>query len=295
MALSLPHTKRTSSRRTFLKAGLLGAAGLALYSGEVERHWIDVVERDVTLSGLSSEIEGMRIVQISDIHMNDFTESFFLRDVVERINQLKPDVVFLTGDFVTTGKPPNTKAHEAAWQCARILEGLDCRQVYAILGNHDVNSGARVVYDALNKSGIIVLRNAYLPIERGKGRFWLAGLDDAMVGHPNLDLAIPEKIRNVRNEPVILMCHEPDYATNVQAHPAGQAVDFMISGHTHGGQVRLPFIGALVLPPLGRLFVEGLFELGSMKLYVNRGIGTIQVPFRLDCPPEITLFTLRAT
>lgn len=297
MALSLPQTKRTSSRRTFLKAGLIGAAGtagLALYAGEIERHWIDVVERDVTLSGLSSEIEGMRVVQISDIHMDDFTEPFFLRDVVERINQLKPDAVFLTGDFVTSAKAPNTTAHEAAWQCARILADLECKRLYAILGNHDVNSGASEVYDALNKSGIIVLRNSYLPIERGNGRLWLAGLDDAMVGHPNLDIAIPERIRNVRNEPVILMCHEPDYATVIQAHPAGQSVDLMISGHTHGGQVRLPFIGALVLPPLGRLFVEGLFELGRMKLYVNRGIGTIQVPFRFDCPPEITLFTLRA-
>ena len=294
MALSSPYTKRTSSRRTFLKASLLGAAGLALYSGEVERHWVEVVDRDVTLRGMSSEIEGMRIAQISDIHMNDFTESFFLRDVVERINQLKPDAVLLTGDFVTSGKAPNMAAHEAAWQCARILEGLECRQVYAILGNHDVNSGAKVVYDALNKSGIIVLRNSYAPIERGKGRFWLAGLDDAIVGHPDLDMTIPEKIRNIRGEPVILMCHEPDYATVVQEHPAGQAVGLMVSGHTHGGQVRLPFVGALVLPPMGQLFVEGLFELGEMQLYVNRGIGTIQVPFRFDCPPEITLFTLRA-
>lgn len=287
-------TKQTSSRRSFLKASLIGAAGLALYSGEVERHWIDVVHRDAPLRGLPADFEGFRVAQISDIHMDQFTEQFFLRRVVAHINELKPDAVFLTGDFVTAGKPPNRVAHEAAWQCAQILKGLQCRQVYAILGNHDVASGPEAVEAALSSVGIPLLRNSYLPIERGQGRFWLAGLDDALAGHPNLEVAIPEKIRNVRSEPVVLLCHAPDYALAVQAHPAGQAVDLMISGHTHGGQVRLPLIGALILPTLGRRFVEGWFQLDRMGLYVNRGIGTIALPFRLDCPPEITVFTLRS-
>jgi predicted MPP superfamily phosphohydrolase len=89
------------------------------------------------------------------------------------------------------------------------------------------------------------------------------------------------------------MCHTPDYADDLLAHPAGQAVDLMLSGHTHGGQVRLPLIGALSLPPLGQKYVEGWFQLGGMQLYVNRGIGTVGLPFRLNCPPEITLMTLR--
>ena len=294
MPLSPPVTKQTSSRRDFLKASAFGAAGLALYSGEIERHWIDVTQRDVALRGLSADFEGMRVVQLSDIHMDAFTEPFFLRRVVERINQLKPDAVFLTGDFVTSGKWPNSDAHEAAWECARILKELHCKSVYAIFGNHDVVVGAASIGAALRASGINVLRNSFLPLERGSGRMWLAGLDDPLAGHPNLDAAIPENIRNLRNEPVVLLCHTPDYATRVQLHPAGQAVDLMLSGHTHGGQIRLPLIGALVLPPMGQRFVEGWFQLGTMGLYVNRGIGTIGVPFRLDCPPEITLITLRA-
>ena len=84
------------------------------------------------------------------------------------------------------------------------------------------------------------------------------------------------------------------YADELLAHPAGESIGFMVSGHTHGGQVRLPFVGALDLPPGGRKYVEGLFRLGSMQLYVNRGIGTVGVPFRFQCPPEITAFTLRA-
>ncbi len=89
------------------------------------------------------------------------------------------------------------------------------------------------------------------------------------------------------------MCHAPDYADDLQAVPAGQAVDLMLSGHTHGGQIRLPLLGALELPPLGQQYVEGWFKLGNMQLYVNRGIGTVELPFRLNCPPEITLITLR--
>ena len=294
MPLSSLQTKQTSSRRDFLKAGLFGAAGLTLYSGEVERHWIDVAHHDVSLRGLPGDFEGMRIVQLSDIHMDDFTEPFFLRRVIERINQLKPDAVFLTGDYVTAGKSRFSIANKAAWQCAEIFKSIECRSVYAILGNHDVSAGAAEIVAALRGSGINVLRNSYLPIERGKGRLWLAGLDDPLTGHPNLDAAIPESIRGVRNEPVVLLCHAPDYATRVQQHPAGQVVDLMISGHTHGGQIRLPLIGALVLPPMGRRFIEGWFQLDRMRLYVNRGIGTIGVPFRLDCPPEITVFTLRS-
>ena len=89
------------------------------------------------------------------------------------------------------------------------------------------------------------------------------------------------------------MCHAPDYADDLLAHPAGMSVDLMLSGHTHGGQIRLPLVGALQLPDMGKKYVEGWFKLGRMQLYVNRGIGTVGVPFRLDCPPEISLFTLR--
>jgi len=286
--------KQTSSRRDFLKAGAFGVAGLALYSGEVERHWIDVSTHEAVLAGLPADFDGLRIVQLSDIHMDEYTEAFFLRRVIEKINDLKPDVVLLTGDFVTSSKHSNAGALKAAWDCAGILKGLACKANYAILGNHDINAGAEGVIEAIQSCGIQFLRNSCLPLERGRGRMWIAGLDDSLEGSPNLDATVPAQIRKLRDEPVVLMCHEPDYAVNIQTHPAGQAVGLMVSGHTHGGQIRLPLMGALALPPMGRRFIEGWFQLNQMKLYVNRGIGTIGVPFRLDCPPEITLFTLRA-
>src|SRR5512146_1284371 len=295
MVLSPPLTKQTSSRRDFLKASVLGATGLALYSGEIERHWIDVTHRDVALRGLPADFDGMRVVQLSDIHMDYFTEPFFLRRVVARINELNPDAVFLTGDYVTSSDIAKRSAPESAWQCATILRELTCERVYAVLGNHDVIVGAANVMAALQANGIKAIRNSYLPLERGRGRMWIAGLDDPVVGHPDLEAAIPEQIRNVPNEPVVLLCHAPDYAMRIQRHVAGQSVGLMLSGHTHGGQIRLPIIGALVLPTLGQMFIEGWFQLGRMGLYVNRGIGTIGVPFPLDCPPEITVLTLRAS
>jgi predicted MPP superfamily phosphohydrolase len=298
MASSLPPSTRLTSRRRFLTAGLCGVAGLALYSGEIERHWVEVSHRDVYLPGLSAAFDGMRIAQISDIHMDEFTEPFFLRHVIDRINQIKPDAIFITGDFVTSTMVMDVGttrfARGAAWQCANILNGLECKALYASLGNHDINVGAKQVSAALVANGITVLRNACLPIERGGGRIWLAGLDDPLEGNPNPDLAIPASIRNKPNEPVVLLCHAPDYADHLLTQPAGQAVDLMLSGHSHGGQIRLPLLGALVLPPLARKYVKGWFQLGRMQLHVNRGIGTIGMPFRFDCPPEITSITLRA-
>lgn len=294
MAFPLPPSHPLFTRRAFLKAGFLGVAGLAFYSGELERHWIEVTHRDIFLRGLPDAFEGMRIAQLSDIHMDDFTEPFFLHQAIDRINTLHPDAVLLTGDFVTAGGWAEKISHGAAWQCASLLGGLLSKPLYAVLGNHDHDVGAKKVADALTAHGITVLRNACAPIERAGGRIWIAGLDDPLVGHPDPDLAIPQHIRNVPNEPVILMCHGPDYADYLVEHPAGQSVSLMLSGHTHGGQIRLPLVGALVLPPMGRKFIEGWFQLNHMQLYVNRGIGTIGVPFRLDCPPEVSLLTLRA-
>jgi hypothetical protein len=182
---------------------------------------------------------------------------------------------------------------DSAWQCAKVLRELKCSQCYAVLGNHDLFAGATEVTESLVSNGIPVLTNASVPIERGGSRIWLAGVDDPGAGKPDPELAIPAAIRNVPNEPVMLMSHAPDYVDDLLTHPGGQAVDLVLSGHTHGGQIRLPFLGPMVLPLMGRKYVDGLFRFGRTQLYVNRGLGTVGVPFRFACPPEITLITLR--
>jgi hypothetical protein len=282
------------TRRRFFAAAGCAAGGLALYSGEIARHQIDVTHSEVSLAGLPQAFEGFRIVQISDIHMDEYTEPFFVRDVIERVNRLEPDAVFLTGDYATYGLAPDTFSIGAGWQCAGLLDGLDCRERYAVLGNHDLMVGPIEISQALAAHNITLLRNAHVPIERDGARFWLAGVDDPVQGTPLPEIAIPEAIRNQPREPVILMCHAPDYSDVVLHHPAGSSVALMLSGHTHGGQVRLPLIGAVDLPQMGRKYIEGWFRLGHMQLHVNRGIGTVGVPFRLNCPPEISLFTLHS-
>ena len=281
------------SRRKFLTAAALTAAGLAVYAGEVERHWLEESRVEIRLKGLAESFDGMQIAQISDIHMDEFTEPFFLKHAIDRVNRMRPDLVMLTGDFVSDAPRRRKFAYGAAWQCADLLAGLNCRQRYAVMGNHDFYVGERQVTEALAAREISVLNNAYLPIEREGSRFWLAGVDDPLMGRPDPEKAIPESIRGIQNEPVVLMCHGPDYVDELAGHAIGRATGLVLSGHTHGGQVRVPFFGPLTLPEMGRKYVEGLFRVGEMQLYVNRGLGTVGVPFRFDCPPEITLITLR--
>ena len=267
---------------------------MAFYSGEVERHWIDIVHRDVRISGLPPAFEGMTIAQLSDIHLDEYTEPFLLREAVDHINRMQPDMVLLTGDYVSAEVLSKKLTTEAAWHCASMLSNIRCPQKYAILGNHDILAGAHEVTEAIGSHNIPMLRNGFIPIERGGSRIWLAGIDDPVLGRPDPDRTIPVSIRNQQHEPVILMCHAPDFLDTLATHPISRSIALVLSGHTHGGQVCLPLLGAIHLPPGGRKYVEGWFNVGGMQLYVNRGIGSVGVPFRFNCRPEITRFRLRA-
>lgn len=265
------------------------AAGMALYAGEIARHELEVVEISIPIRNLPSAFHGFRMVQISDMHLEEFTEPIFLEHVVHRINELSPDLVLLTGDFVTHGALTYVAGAPAAKRCAEILSKITCPLRYGCLGNHDVAAGAFPVIKALEAHGIPVLVNQYVSIERNGDHLWLCGLNDPATAAPDLNLAVPE----TPDAPVILMAHEPDYADTVIAHPRGHLVDLMLSGHSHGGQIRFPIVGALVLPPMGTKYPEGHYRFEQMQLYVNRGIGTVGLPFRLNCPPEITVHTLQ--
>jgi predicted MPP superfamily phosphohydrolase len=282
------------SRRRVLKSLFYGTAGMALYAGEVERHWIDVVHREIRIPGLPHAFDGFTIAQLSDIHLDEYTEPFLLREAIEHINRMQPDMVLLTGDYVSAEVLSKKMTMGAAWQCSKLLSKITCPQKYAILGNHDIIAGANEITEAVASAGIPVLRNAFLPIYRGGSRIWLAGIDDPVLGKPDPDRTLPVAIRNQANEPIILMCHAPDFVDPLVNHPASKSIALVLSGHTHGGQVRIPLLGALHLPPGGRKYVEGLFDVGGMQLYVNRGIGAVGVPFRFNCRPEITRFRLRA-
>ena len=261
---------------------------MALYSGEISRHELMVARRRVRIRQLPPAFEGFRIAQISDIHLDEFTEPFFLTEVVHRLNGLAPHMVLLTGDFITRGSLTFLASEHAAHRCSQILSTLQCERRFAVLGNHDVSVSAPMVIEALTQAKVPVLQNRFVPIEVGGARMWLCGVEDPATSRPDLDLAIPAR----PDGPVLLMAHEPDYADAVAAHPRAPLVDLIFSGHTHGGQVKLPMLGPMVLPPMGKKYSEGLYTVGPMQLYVNRGIGTVGLPLRLNCPPEITEFVL---
>jgi hypothetical protein len=283
------HPKAHSiTRRSFLAGGAAAGLGLAAYSGTHARHEFQVTNRTFALPELPDSFIGLRMVQMSDIHLEEYTEPWFLEEMVRQVNALNPEVVLLTGDFVSRGPLPERVAWNAAGVCAEVLSTLKAPHRYAVLGNHDVAVGANHVIAPLEAHGIPVLVDSFVQIQRGPDILWLCGTDDAGTRHPDLNLTIPAFAK----QPVILMCHEPDYADHVVKHPRFPLIDLMLSGHTHGGQVRLPVIGPLILPPMGKKYVEGVFHLGHMQLFVNRGIGTVGLPFRLNCPPELTHITL---
>lgn len=280
-----PSSKRRLTRRSFLALSAASVGGLALYAGEISRHELSVEQLTIQLPRLPDAFRAMRIVQISDFHYAEFTEAFFLREMVERVNRLRPDMVLLTGDFVSFAPMPVSFARRCAPRCAEILSAIECPLRYASLGNHDYVVGPQYVAKPLEEYGIPVLINSSIALERDGQRLWLAGLGSACENGADPARAIP---RAAAKEPIILMAHEPDILPDI----ARYNVDLMLSGHTHGGQVRIPFIPPFHLPDFGKRYVEGLFRYGPTQLYVNRGIGAVGVPFRFRCPPEITVITL---
>lgn len=289
MAVSVEEREKLFTRRSFLKAGGAAAIGVPLYAAVISRHEISIERHTIRLNRLPEQFHGLRIAQISDLHYAEYTEPFFIREVVDHVNRLKPDVVVLNGDYVTEGffSPQHTMGF--AYKCVEILSKIECPLRYAVLGNHDSTLAEPAVIDAFKVHHIPLLYNSYLPLERDGKRIWFAGTGDVVAERMDLNKAVPPSSR-IDGEPVILMVHEPDVLPRVANHN----VDLMLSGHTHGGQVRFPFLPALtmMLPSWGKIYVEGLFRLGPTQLYVNRGIGTVGLPFRFNCPPEIAEITL---
>ena len=277
------------TRRQFFTGSIATAAALALYADDVGRHEISLTYPVFYLRNLPPAFHGFRIVQFSDIHLEEFTEDSFLNRVIAKVNALAADVVLVTGDYCSRGPMSLSISLSAAARCAQLLSALTCPVRYGILGNHDAIVGPRVIRSHLEANGLPVLRNRYVRLERDNQHIYLGGVDSMSSGTINLSTAVPDS----PDAPVLLMAHEPDYADHVANHPKGSLVDLIFSGHSHGGQIRIPGLRPLALPPYGRRYPEGHYRVGSSQLYVNRGVGTVGLPLRLNCPPEITVATLQ--
>jgi uncharacterized protein len=284
---------RKLSRRAFLKRASLVAGtaslGLAGYAGAIEPNEIDIKHVELKVERMSPAFEGFKIALLSDFHFGPYTGKREIGAAVEAVNQLHPDIVALLGDFVSQPLVGNKKtAARKVEPCAELLARLQSRfGSFAVLGNHDVFTDPRFVAGTLKGHGISLLQNSNQPIEQNGGRIWLLGTNDALLADCDIDAAaagIPPQ------ETKILLAHEPDIADR----SAKLGIDVQFSGHSHGGQIRAPGLPPLYLPPLGSRYYEGYYRIGDLQLYTNRGIGTVGLPFRFLCPPEVTLVTLRA-
>lgn len=285
----------TISRRTFIKRifgsflAVLGVgAGGLFYAKEIEPSLLDIQEQLIKHPLIPTGFDGIKIVQFSDTHLGfQYTLKQFNK-LVDKINRLQPDLIFFSGDLMDE---PNK--YTEIQQLLSILDKLSAPLgKYCVFGNHDHGGyGSDIYRNIMEAANFTVLLNESKEIKlKDESSIYLLGIDDAMLGRPDLSLALKH---TSKNQFKILLSHVPDLAEAASLYP----IHWQLSGHSHGGQVKIPFIGALITPPFARKYPEGLYSIGSVQplnLYVNRGIGTTRLPFRFMAKPELTVFTLRS-
>jgi uncharacterized protein len=280
------NSERRESRRTFLRRGLWGAGGLLAGGGLMtlagEGYRPRICRVSVPLPGLPRALHGFTICQLSDFHRGPIIPEAYLRGAAALANGLKPDLIALTGDYLSS-------RYQYAISCAAAIATLKAPYgVFGVLGNHDIAAGDPLfVSAAMEGAGVRVLRNGSARVTVNGADWWICGLDDVHCGSPSLEdtlAGVPERAFR------ILLCHEPDFADTAATY----GIPLQLSGHSHGGQVVLPGRGPLIVPDLGEKYPQGLQRVeGSQSLvYTNVGLGMVAIPIRINCPPEITLLTL---
>ncbi|MCB1230326.1 MAG: metallophosphoesterase [Verrucomicrobiae bacterium] len=275
---------RLYNRRNFLRLGFYGSgAGMFGYGSLIERRTPRIERVTCPLPARHAGLDGLKIAVMSDFHHDEFHDDTLIGGAVETMNSLKPDVVFFPGDFIS---------RDVSGMDALVghFQKIEARVgAFACLGNHDQWNAPKGVAKRLEQGGVSVLKNAATELRapRTGERFVLAGLESAWSGDPDL----AKTLRGMNGDvPVLLGWHEPDPFDTI----TDGRVLLQMAGHTHGGQVCAPFYGAIRLPQYGRKYVAGLYGDERARLYVTRGIGSMGVPVRFCCPPEISLVTLRA-
>lgn len=268
-------SKRSETPLRTLALTLSQAARAAL----TEPYLLSIEHHAIQLPRLPAAFDGFRIVHLSDIHHSPFTSKEQIERAVDTANRLKPDIVALTGDYISHDR-------QYAAPCAELLGALRARYgVFAVLGNHDHWTDAALITDLFRAEGITVLVNQGMRFELNGEAFWLAGVDDTMVGLEDLPLALAGARDS---EMKLLLAHNPI----ILRRAARAHVDLVLSGHTHGGQVKLRSERSPSGRPRRRL-LRGLGRQGETQIYVTRGLGTVVLPIRYGCPPEVSLLELR--
>lgn len=277
------------SRRTFLKKGVGWGAALAAgmvlgggYATGIEPRWLEVVRTRLTLPALPQAFRGVTVAHFSDVHFGFFFGLDRLEELILRIQEEKPDMICFTGDLV------DDKVGGQGPEMSKLLSQLKAPLgKYAVLGNHDYYDDESKVEKILTNGGFRCLRNESVTAAWKGSRIRIAGVEDIHRGLPDMNDALRA---SKEGEFVLLLSHTPDYAATALSHP----VHLQLSGHSHGGQIRLPIKGPLKLVPGAMRYPIGWYSLegGKLQLYVTRGIGVTGLPIRFLCRPELTVHTL---
>ena len=274
------------SRRQFLSglvaAPLLAVSATSAYSRLIEPYSYWISETDIFIRNLPQRFEGFRITQLTDIHHSRILGIEEVRRVVTLAQQTNPDMFVLTGDY-------STSYRRYIEPCAEALSGLSAPEgVWAVLGNHDHYTDPELTSRALQRHRIAVLNNTHTTLQRGPDALQLSGIDDWTWNAVDWPRAFYGLKSNV---PTILLSHQPTVLDFEQT----RNVSLIVSGHTHGGQVKLPLLGAPARFATNDLkYARGLFRRGDTQLYVSNGTGVIGLPVRFGVRPEITVLRLRA-
>lgn len=295
------------SRRSFLIGAVSAlAAGGAVSYGDFDTFDLELVEMKVNVPGLPKELSSYRVGFLTDLHLGISLPSEFISQAVNVINQAQVDLVLLGGDYIWL---PDTRigrgmsirrnfdlgpiekpglARDIFALLAKLLSGLRARDgIYAVLGNHDRWIDPQGCEAELSAYGINFLTNRSVEVRHGDARLTVTGTDDFWTGLPRLNLP-PKK---APGEARLILSHNPDFFSYL-LRAGSMEFDLGLSGHTHGGQIRLPLLGAMKYNVMDRRLREGLFSEGQRNVYTSRGLGFIEVPYRFNCRPEATVITL---
>lgn len=272
-----PRRPRPEPRPLSLIKSALGEMARVALS---EPFMLAVERQEIYLRRLPKALDGLRVVHLSDFHYGPIVNPSHLERAIAAANDLRPDIIALTGDYISHDR-------SYAAPCAELVGRLRARYgVFAVLGNHDHWTDAALIADLFRAEGITVLVNAGMRLDLNGESFWLAGVDDTMVGLEDLPLALAG---SGDDEMKLLLAHNPI----ILRRAARAGVDLVLSGHTHGGQVTLRPEKNLSGRPRRRL-LRGLGRRGNTQIYVTRGLGTVVLPIRYGCPPEVSVLELQS-
>jgi len=268
--------------RGLAAAGLVGVSATSTYASLVEPRAYELTETDIPIRDLPPAFDGFRIAQVSDLHHSLIVPHADVERIVRLTQSLNADMIALTGDY-TTARASYVEP------CAELLGRLSAPAgVWAVLGNHDHYTDPELTARALTRARINVLNNANTTITRGNDALQLVGIDDWSWGKSDFARAL----RGVdAHRPSLLLSHQPI----VLDLPQTEGISLILSGHTHGGQLRLPLVGAPVRFVNEFKYLRGHYQRNGTHLYVSRGTGTVGLPIRFGARPEIAVLRLRRT